>query len=155
MGDTFAHYLQRRGFDLRDGTPAFLRRMFIDCWTEPGFHRFWRLWNPLYGYFLFRLYRGLGGSRRPVLATMVVFVFCGFVLHDLPVSLIRGRGSVACTVAFVFYGLATLVSRRLIRGAAIRWPAWSCVVVNLGLVATGLIIGALAQHQVPAFRLLP
>lgn len=63
---TFDAFLPRRGYDPAGTPDALLRRLFVESWREPGFHRFWQVWNPMYGWVLYRLYLALGGagSRR-------------------------------------------------------------------------------------------
>jgi hypothetical protein len=120
--------------------------MFLDCWAEPGFHRFWRVWNPVYGYVLFRLYLYLGGPRRRVSLSLLVFALCGFVAHDLPVSLIVGRPLLVCTTAFFAWGILASAARFLDRPLAFAsWPCGLHVVVNLVLVGGGLVAGAVVQ----------
>ena len=102
-GPTFTQYLRRRGYDRQASSAHFLRRMFLECWLESGFHRFWRVWNPLYGFFLYRLYlrlRRLGGNYNRFVAAVGVFEACGFGLHDFPVSLVLGRSTFVCTPSF-------------------------------------------------------
>lgn len=143
---TFESYLKARGYDLRRGTGAFLRRMFVECWVQPGFHLFWRVWNPAYGYMLFRIYRRIGGARRRTVATIATFLFCGLALHDLPVSLVLRRPSVVCSIAFLFYSVASLGSRLV--AAPLRfdlWPRWAHGLTNASLVALGLVLGAWSQ----------
>ena len=144
----FVQYLERRGFDVRRGPAAFWWRMFVAVWAEPGFHRFWRVWNPLYGYFLFRLYRLLGGNRRRVVSTVVVFLFSGFVLHDLPFILITGRVQVTVTAAFLFYAVSSLFSQVAERQWSLRsWPRTVHTLCNVGLVIAGLGFGAYVQSH--------
>lgn len=139
---TYESFLRSRGFDPRN-VPSFLWRMFVVCWAEPGFHRFWRLWNPLYGYALFRVYLAIGGNKRPALASLVVFLLCGFVLHDLLRFVTAHQLSLSSTIAFFVYWLLALLSRRF--GAALKqetWPGGINVVMNLACVAFGLACGA-------------
>lgn len=140
--ETFDAYLRARGFDPKN--PAgMLRRMFITCWGEPGFHAFWRLWNPYFGYRLFQLYLALGGSRRPVVASLGVFTACGFLLHDLPATLLSGHLSLASTFAFGLYWASALVSRALAARLAFeRWGRPVNGAVNATLVLAGLVGGA-------------
>jgi hypothetical protein len=127
---TFAAYLTRRGYDA--ARPS-LRRMFVEVWAAPSFREFWRVWNPVYGFVLFRLYVALGASRG---AAMAVFVLCGWGLHDLPMSLAIGRTSVVSTVAFAWYGLLVLTERPAPRSDAVN------VVLNVARVLSGLALGA-------------
>ena len=129
---SFQTYLHRRGYDLRAGSGAFLWRLFIKSWAEPGFHRFWRVWNPGYGYALFHLYLLLGGNKRRFTATIGVFAFCGFSFHDLVAYLISGRFGLSCTFAFILYALLSLAAFRFERGLGQRrWPVAANAMLNL------------------------
>ncbi len=151
MGTSFPQYLEQRGYRLDWSTAAFLRRMFLDCWAQPGFHLFWRVWNPLYGYLLFRLYQYLGGTKRRFSLTLLVFALCGFVAHDLPVSLFVGRPLVVCTTAFFAWGVLVSAARLLDRPLAFAsWPRVLHVVVNLALVGGGLLAGVVVQTWLTA-----
>ena len=120
--------------------------MFLDCWAEPGFHRFWRVWNPLYGYVLFRLYRKLGGARRRFPLTLLVFTLCGLLSHDLPASLLAGRPLVTCTASFFLWGVLVALARLLDRPLAFAtWPGALHVALNLALVVGGLLSGVAVQ----------
>ncbi len=124
-----------------------LRRMFFDSWVQPGFHCFWQVWNPVYGYFLFLLYRVLGGSRRPFVAGISVFIFCGFILHDLPIGLVTGEPKIACTIAFLNWGVFAFLSRKL--GTVLKFDSWPRVAnlsVNVFLIGSGLLLGAFGQR---------
>lgn len=140
---TFDAYLRRRGYD--PAGPGFLRRMFVDVWAEPSFRDFWRVWNPVYGFALFRLYVALGGHRRPALTSLVVFAASGFVLHDLPVALATGKPGVGTTVAFVaFWALVVTERGRSDRSARRRRLA------NVARVALGLGLGVVADAALAA-----
>lgn len=144
---TFVDYLERRGYDLNRGSAAFLGHLFFQSWLQPGFHLFWRVWNPVYGYFLFRIYLMAGGNRRRVTATATVFLFCGFVFHDLPLTLAFGRLSLVCTTAFFFYAIATLASRFTAAFLSFdSWPRWIHGLINVGLVVLGLLFGTGVQR---------
>lgn len=145
----FEQYLARRGYDLRGGARPFLRRMFVESLGQPGFHRFWRVWNPLYGFALYRLYVALGGNRRRVRATLAVFVLCGALLHDLPVSLLLGRVSLATTCAFSLFAVLALASRAAQpRLRQRRWPPLANAAVNVAALAGGLGGGAWLSRAV-------
>jgi hypothetical protein len=121
--------------------------MFLECWAEPGFHRFWRVWNPLYGYFLFKLYRILGGNKHKTSATLGTFIFCGFFLHDLPVSLITGGLLLNTTLAFMFFGVFVILSHQLERWLEQRyWPRTLNVVLNIGFIGMGFVLSGLLQR---------
>ncbi len=139
---TLEQYLVRRGYDLNRGTGRFLKRLFLESWQQAGFHRFWRVWNPLYGFFLYRLYLLLGGNRNRVVATLVVFASCGFFLHDLVSLLLFGVFSFVCTLGFFLYGVLSLASARLqVLLRQKRWPPLANAAVNVGLVVAGLWAG--------------
>lgn len=141
---SFQQYLHRRGYDSDAGSAAFLRRMFVTAWAQPGFHRFWRIWNPLYGYFLFRLYAKLGGRRNHTVSSIAVFLASGFVLHDLPISLLTGRPFLAVTIAFCFYGCVARFTQRREKGRGVNTlSSGTNTMINLLLVLAGLALGGL------------
>ncbi|MCP4144713.1 MAG: hypothetical protein GY752_05450 [bacterium] len=143
---SFSKFLELRGYSLSQGSGAFLRRLFLDSWVQPGFHRFWQVWNPVYGYFLFRLYRAMGGSRRPFVAGISVFVFCGAVLHDLPMGIVSGEPKIVCTIAFSSWGLLAFLSRRMdVVFDFESWPNIANLCVNILFIAWGLFVGGLGQ----------
>lgn len=109
---SYNQYLLLRGYDPGASKLLILKRALVDSWSEPGFHRFWRVWNPGIGHLLYHLYLLLGGRRRRLLATLLVFVLCG-IGHDLLVMLIFRRPFLAFTAAFTLFGLLAATSRRL------------------------------------------
>lgn len=127
-------YLQLRGYGehLNDG--PFFRRAFLECWCEPGFHRFWRVWNPGIAYFAYGLYIHLGGRRRRVTATLLAFFINGLV-HNLVVSLLLLRLSFPLPWTFLAFGLASLAAQGLETPLRFdRWPRMIHLGVNAGLV---------------------
>lgn len=112
FSQSYNQYLMLRGYDPSSSKFTILKRALIESWVEPGFHRFWRLWNPGMGHLLYRLYLVLGGNRTRLIATMLVFTSCGF-MHDVLVMLIFRRPFAAFTAAFVLFGLLALISRSL------------------------------------------
>lgn len=144
---SFTEFLELRGYSLENGAGPLLRRLFLESWVQPGFHRFWQVWNPAYGYFLFNLYRALGGSRRPFLAGISVFVICGSILHDLPIGLVTGVPRIVCTVAFSFWGVTAFLSRKADPVVDFEsWPPVANLVVNVFLIGIGLLLGAMGQR---------
>jgi hypothetical protein len=138
---TLASYLEHRGFDT-SSAGSILRRIFVESWFEPGLHRFWRAWNPVYGYALWRLYVALGGRRRPVLATLVAFAACGFFAHDLVTFAITGKPTLAITITFLFLGALTLASRVFeAKLRQERLPRQLNLFINLLLIGFGLVAG--------------
>jgi len=136
-------YMQRRGYDTSSGV-AVLRRIFLESWFEPGLHRFWRAWNPVYGYVLWRFYLVLGGRRRPVLATLLAFAACGFFAHDLVTIVVTGDPTLAITITFLVYGAMTLASRKWESTIRLeRLPGALNAFLNVSLLALGLAAGPL------------
>lgn len=111
-----------------------MKRSLFDSWAQPGFHRFWRVWNPPVGYPLFLLYRLLGGNRNRVVATLLIFTFTG-LLHDVVVIALQQRWYVALTCAYFAFGCLSIMSMKLapLVGQR-RWPMILNVLVNVGLV---------------------
>jgi hypothetical protein len=137
---TYREYLRVRGFESLSPLDA-VHRMLVECWFEAGFHRFWRLWSPLAGFALFRLYLLLGGRQRRVRAVFASFAVSGLAFHDVPLMIIFGEPIVVCTIAWLFYAGATLVSSRV--SLSLPLPVWP--VVNFALVATGLWLGVVGN----------
>ena len=136
----YERFARMRGFRTFNDWP-YHRRGFLECWAAPGFHEFWRMWNPGIAYFVYRLYLRLGGRRHWVAPTIAAFGVCGLV-HTLVVAPFLGRWSFSVIVAFLCFGVLTVVSRslkRLLRQR--RWPAWVNVLVNVGLVIGSFDLG--------------
>ena len=143
---SFNAYLQRRGFDT-GSVVAILRRMFLEAWTEPGLHRFWRVWNPAYGYVLWRLYLACGGRKRPLFATSVAFTPSGFFAHDLLTFAMSGTFTLGFTLTFLFYGLMTIASRVFQDTLQQqRWPRPLNAIANFTALAVGAVAGPALYH---------
>jgi hypothetical protein len=139
--ESYRAYVKRRGYGDHLNDWPFFKRSFLTCWAEPGFHRFWRVWNPGIGYFVLRLYLALGGKRNRVMATLGAFEVCG-IAHVLAVYPLLRRWSLVLPVAFLCFGILTLVSRGLEHVLSQdRWPTVANVVVNVGLVVASFDIG--------------
>ena len=136
----YRKYARMRGFKTFNDL-AYHRRGFIECWAQPGFHRFWQVWNPGIAYFVYQLYVGLGGRRRWVWPTISSFFLCGLI-HTLVVLPFFGRWSYTVIVAFTCFGVLTVLSRLLaplLRQK--RWPRIINVLVNVGLVVGSFDLG--------------
>lgn len=140
FNESYNQYLILRGYDPSSSKLIILKRALLDSWTEPGFHQFWKVWNPGIGHLLFRLYLLLGGNRIRLIATMLVFMSCGF-MHDILVMFIFQRPFVAFTAAFVFFGILVVINRSLesILGQD-RWPRLlnalsnvSCLLISISI----------------------
>jgi D-alanyl-lipoteichoic acid acyltransferase DltB (MBOAT superfamily) len=131
---TFAQYLSfRLG---REGGRTAWFNFFIKPFDASSFAQFWRLWNPVYGYFLYYYsYRPLSRILPRSLAMLTTFVACGFVLHDLPAWLFSRRFlPPGATIAFVFFGLGAVASERLKMDLS-RWPVTARAAVNVIYIA--------------------
>jgi hypothetical protein len=121
-------------------------RGFILCWMEPGFHKFWQVWNPGIAYFVYRTFIHLGGRKHWVLPTIVSFILCGFA-HTVIVFPFFRRWSHTVIVAFTCFGILTVVSRYLssiLRQE--RWPVLINTSINVGLVILGFDLGFRLDH---------
>ena len=116
---SYIEYLEARGYRMSMPPLAWIRRMFGEVWLQPGFHEFWRVWSPLVGFALCRLYLVLGGRRHRAPALIGTFLVSGFFFHDVPLMLLLGKPLLVCTGAWLFFALATLASARLVPAG---WP---------------------------------
>jgi hypothetical protein len=146
---SYDHYLTLRGYDPSSPKPAILKRSLVDSWSEPGFHQFWRVWNPGIGHLLFRFYLLLGGNRFRLVATMLVFTLCG-IAHDFAVVLIFRRPFAAFTIAFFLSGILAVVSRSLESVLhQERWPKLINALLNISCLASSIV--AAVQFQTYLF----
>jgi hypothetical protein len=130
-----------RGFKTELNDWPFVRRSFIECWAEPGFHRFWRVWNPGISYFVYRLFVHLGGRKHLDRATVATFVINGFI-HNLVAFPFVWKWSWVIPAAFFFFGVVTVLNRRAepwLRQS--RWPWLVNALINVSLVIAGFDLG--------------
>jgi len=141
----FRQYLRRRGYRSSSGWPLF-RRAFLECWAQPGFHWFWRVWSPSLGFLVFRLYRALGGNRAGGHTKVLAFVTSG-ITHSLLVLPFLGW-SFTIPTAFAGFGLLVVLgpfmSRRLRQH---RWPLLANVAVNVALILGCFWLGFRVDEQ--------
>ena len=138
FNESYEQYLVLRGYDPSANKLLILKRALIDSWAEPGFHRFWQVWNPGIGHLLFRLYLLLGGNRLQLIATMLVFALCG-LMHDVLVMVMFRRPFVAFTVAFSLFGLFAVANRAVEnRLHQERWPGLLNLTANVSLLAASI-----------------
>lgn len=130
-----------RGFGSDFNNWPYHRRGFLECWTEPGFHRFWQVWNPGISYFVYRLFMRLGGRKKWAGPTMGAFLICGIV-HTIVVVPFFGRWSFSLIAAFACFGALTIISRF---AASVlqqeRWPIVVNTALNIIFVAGSFDIG--------------
>lgn len=127
---TFHQYLEFR-LGRRGGRRAWFN-FFIRPFGARSFSEFWRLWNPVYGYFLtYYAYRPLTRILPRPAAMLLTFVLAGFVLHDLPAWLATRRVlPPGATVAFVLFGVGAVASDRVGMDLG-SWPVWTRALVNV------------------------
>jgi hypothetical protein len=127
-------FARMRGFRSFNDWP-YHRRGFLECWAEPGFHRFWQVWNPGIAYFVHRLYLWVGGRKRWAVPTIMAFILCG-IAHTLIVAPFLQQWSFSVIVAFTLFGVLTVLSRRL--ASMLRqdsWPKGVNLLLNAALIA--------------------
>jgi hypothetical protein len=137
----YRQYLRQRGYSDHLHDRYFFTKGFLACWAEPGFHRFWQIWNPGIGYLTYRLYRAIGGRNHRAGATVATFVVNGLV-HTLVVCPFHRRWSWTLIVVFLLFGLLTILSRWLepvLRQE--RWPAIANLAVNVGSIVLSFDVG--------------
>lgn len=133
-------YAKLRGYKTFNDGP-YHRRGFLECWAQPGFFRFWQVWNPGIAYFSYRCYLMLGGRKHWVIPTIGAFVINGFI-HNLVMALFYQTWSWTLIVTFLCFGLLTVISRKLagmLRQD--RWPVPFNIMVNIGSVVLSFDIG--------------
>lgn len=146
--ENYREYLLLRGYDPDSSKWSVLKRALIGSWAEPGFHRFWKVWNPGIGYLLFRLYIRIGGKQRRTLTTLAVFLVCG-LLHDVVVMAMFRHPFLAFSCAFLCFGLLTIMSRGFeSRLRQDRWWTPANAAVNISLVAASVHAGVTLQQIV-------
>ena len=139
--DSYRSYARMRGFTSELNSWAYHRRGFVESWAQPGFHRFWQVWNPGISYFVYHLFIRLGGRRRWIGPTIAAFAICGIAHTVLVVPFFR-RWSFSVIAAFFLFGVLTVLSRYAapyLRQE--RWPMPLNVALNVLLVAIGFDLG--------------
>jgi hypothetical protein len=126
-------YARLRGYQSFNDWP-YHRRGFIECWAEPGFHKFWQVWNPGIAYFVFRLYLKLGGNKNWKLATLLSFTINGLI-HSIIFYIFSRQWSFVIPVLFLLFG-ALVITNKLLDNVLHqnRWPWVINSLINVGLV---------------------
>jgi hypothetical protein len=127
---TLAQYLRFR-LGTTGGRTAWFN-FFIKPFGASSFAQFWRLWNPVYGYYLYYYsYRPLSRVVPRPLAVLATFVLCGFVLHDLPAWVsTRKVLPPGATIAFGLFGLVAVLSDRFHMNLS-SWPVQARAAINV------------------------
>lgn len=90
-----------------------------------------------------KLYQQLGGARNHLLASLLVFLFCGFVFHDLPFSILTARPNMGCTLAFFCWWCLSELNRRgycLPQGGRRSNVVFNVTAIVVGLLGSNLLI---------------
>jgi hypothetical protein len=150
---TFEEYLAFRGYSTPITSPwPFFKRGFIDCWTEPGFNKFWRVWNPPFGYLTYLFYRFLGGKRYRIPATLITFMASGFAFHDSVGLIFFNHFTLRNTICFFLFGLFTLLDyyfADLLRRDS--WPKLANLILNGLLVWFSFYFGTILNMRLQRF----
>ncbi len=137
----YKQFLKLRGFEDHVHDGFFVRRGFLECWLQPGFHRFWQVWNPGIGYFAYRVYLLFGGKNRQTTATIMAFLINGLV-HNLTISLIMWRWDFPLLFTFTLFGILTVISRWLDGHIDMtKWPRLLHLTINVSLVVLAFDFG--------------
>lgn len=137
----YKQYLILRGFENHVNDRIFIKRAFLDCWVQPGFHCFWKTWNPGIGYFIYKLYLFFGGNTRRNVGTLSAFLINGLI-HNLFISLLLFRWDFPLPFTFGLFGCLTILSRYLdVPLKMSRWPKIVHLGFNVGLIILGFDFG--------------
>lgn len=137
----YKQYLKLRGFGSHVNDWVFVKRGFLECWLQPGFHRFWKVWNPGIGYFAFKVYLFWGGKGRRNTATIAVFLINGLV-HNLVLNLILWRWDFPLPFTFTLFGVLTIFFKWLEGQTNMNmWPGVFHLALNIGLVILSFDFG--------------
>jgi D-alanyl-lipoteichoic acid acyltransferase DltB (MBOAT superfamily) len=131
---TLSQYLRFR-LGSKGGRTAWFN-FFIRPFGAASFAQFWRLWNPVYGYFLYYYsYRPLSRILPRAAAVLATVVVCGFLLHDLPAwAFARKVLPPGATIAFVLFGIGAVVGEWFHMDLS-RWPVLARAAVNVGYIS--------------------
>lgn len=145
----YKQFLKMRGYGNHVNDWMFVKRSFLDCWMQPGFHRFWQIWNPGIGYFAYKVYLSCGGKNRQNLATFATFLVNGLV-HNLLGSMILRRWDFPLPFTFSLLGIFTIISRRLDGHINMsKWPKIFHLALNLGLIILSFDFGFRMNDMLP------
>lgn len=109
---TLAQYVERRnGVPL--GAPGSLQNMLKRSLGAGSFTKFWRYWNPIWGYALGRyIYAPLLRFVPAALALILTFTISG-AIHDLAATLVRRSPAFLFTPWFLLMSIAVIVEQAL------------------------------------------
>ena len=138
---SFHQYLTRRGLD-NCSINSLLFQMIPRSLIQPGFLKFWRMWNPFFGYILFLFYVQIGGNNKRNIAVVIVFLSSGFILHDLLFFFFTGIFSFVFTISFLFYSiLFTINSFHNYERYFYNGSKLNNAFLNISFIISGLLVG--------------
>ncbi len=145
-GVTLAQYVQRRnGVPL--GAPNSLRNMLVRSLGAGSFAKFWRYWNPIWGYALGRyVYAPLQHLLPAALALVFTFTISGAV-HDLATMLVRHAPALLFTPWFFIMSIVLLLGQALRVDYTTR-PFRTRVLINLTYVIGCLLLTLALMHVI-------
>jgi hypothetical protein len=131
---TLSQYLRLR-LGSKGGWSAWFN-FFIKPFGASSFVQFWRLWDPVYGYYLYYYsYRPLSRVAPRPLAMLATFLVCGFALHELPAWVFTRRIlPPGATIAFLMFGVVAIVSERAHMNLS-SWPVLARAALNVAYLA--------------------
>jgi hypothetical protein len=144
--EDYREYLKLRGYGEHVNDWFFVKRGFLECWFEPGYHHFWQLWNPGIGYFTYRLYRRLGGkglgTRGRQNQNIILTFLVNGIVHNLIVMIFMWKLSIPLPFTFLAFGVFTVLFRELGRIVDFStWPKLIHFAINTGLVIISFNFG--------------
>ncbi|WP_225918133.1 MBOAT family O-acyltransferase [Neiella holothuriorum] len=140
---SLANYVKRRN-GVALGAPHSMRNMLYRSFGAGSFAQFWQHWNPIWGYYLARkVARPLSAVLPTWMAVIITFAVSG-ALHDIAISLVKGRVVVLFSPWFVLMSLVVLASRQptlafhqspwLLRASINLFIILACLAVSLWLL---------------------
>lgn len=145
----YISHLKKLGYGEHKGDfdAFFIKKAFLDCWTQPGFHNFWRYWNPGIGFLMLKTYLAFGGKKKKIFATYMTFIICALA-HILIVYPFLGY-SYVIPVTFLCFATFTLLSK--VSEKVLNQQNWHRVIntaINISLVILSFKIGFVVQMNI-------
>jgi len=135
---TLSEYIKRRN-GIPFGAPGSLSNSLYRSFGSASFAGFWRVWNPIWGFYLGRyVFLPLKSHVPAAIALLLTFAISG-ALHDLAVMAVRWHYLFFFTPWFFLMGLTVVISNRLeINYRKLNW--YGRASINLFLIAGNLAV---------------
>ncbi len=135
---SLSQYVKRRN-GLPLGAPGSLQAMLWRSLGADSFERFWRYWNPVWGYYLSRhVMRPLNRWLPFWLSVLLTFAVSG-ALHDLAVTLVKWTPTWFFTPWFSGMGGLVILSKWL--NLSYRSRPWLVrALLNLGFIVSSFVL---------------